>query len=48
MCIAPDLYSLFEGITVFVTVRATCRSSPEKDEGMRSGCMEREVVTLCV
>lgn len=37
-----------EGSQVFVTVRATCRSSPEKDEGIRSGRMVREVVTLRV
>lgn len=40
------VYSLFEGLEDFVTMSATCRSSPEWVEGMRRVCMERDGVTL--
>lgn len=42
------ILDVFERITVFVTVMANCRSSPEEDEGMRSGWTEIKGVTLCV
>lgn len=40
------VYSLFEGLEDFVTMSATCRSSPEWVEGTRRVCMERDGVTL--
>lgn len=40
------VYSLLEGLEDFVTMSATCRSSPEWVEGTRRVCMERYGVTL--
>lgn len=40
------VYSLFEDLDEFVTMSATCRSTPEWVEGMRRVCMERDGVTL--